>query len=80
VVTLHRWKKEALIDAGCKLGRKGHESDELARARRRINDLKTELESVMAASATFPRPRGGAPMTGLNVPRFTSMSASHVTK
>ena len=49
--TLYRWKKQALIDAGRKPGLKSYEPDELARARRRIKDLETELELVKAASA-----------------------------
>jgi transposase len=51
--TLYRWKKQAVIDAGHKLGLKSYEPDELARARRRIKDLDTELELVKAASALF---------------------------
>jgi transposase len=63
--TLHRWKHQAWIDAGRKPGRKSYEPDELARARRRIKDLETELEMVKAASALFNgeevvRPKGSA--------------------
>jgi transposase len=63
--TLYRWKKQALIDAGRKPGLKSYEPDELARARRRIKDLETELELVKAASALFNgeevvRPKGSA--------------------
>jgi hypothetical protein len=44
---------------------KSYEPDELARARRRINDLEAELEMVKAASALFDgkevvRPKGSA--------------------
>ena len=53
VATLHRWKAQALFDAGQKPGVKSYEPDELARARRRIKDLETELEIVKAASALF---------------------------
>jgi transposase-like protein len=51
--TLYRWKAQALIDAGRKPGVKSYEPDELARARRRIKDLESELELVKAASALF---------------------------
>jgi transposase len=51
--TLHRWKAQALVDAARKPGKKSHEPDELARARRRIKDLETELGLVKAASALF---------------------------
>jgi putative transposase len=51
--TLYRWKKQSLIDCGRKPGFKSYESDELARARRRIKDLESELELVKAASALF---------------------------
>lgn len=65
VATLHRWKHQALIDAGRKPGLKSYEPDELARARRRIKDLEAELELVKAASALFNgeavvRPKGSA--------------------
>jgi transposase-like protein len=49
--TLYRWKHQVLIDAGRKPGIKSYEPDVLARARRRIKELESELESVRAASA-----------------------------
>ncbi len=63
--TLFRWKKQALIDAGRRSGKKSYEPDELARARRKIKDLEAELELVKAASALFNgeepvRPKGSA--------------------
>jgi transposase-like protein len=63
--TLYRWTRQALIDAGRKPGLKSYEPDELARARRRIKELETELELVKAASALFNgdevvRPKGSA--------------------
>ena len=63
--TLYRWKRQALIDSGRKPGVKSYEPDELARARKRIKDLETELELVKAASALFNgeavvRPKGSA--------------------
>jgi transposase len=65
IATLHRWKHQALIDVGRKPGHKSFEPDELARARRRIKDLESELELVKAASALFNgeevvRPKGSA--------------------
>jgi len=61
--TLYRWKHQALVDAGRKPGIKSYEPDELARARRRVKELETELEMVKAASALFNgeevvRPKG----------------------
>ena len=61
--TLYRWKRQALVDVGRKPGVKSYEPDELARARRRIKDLETELDMVKAASALFNgeevvRPKG----------------------
>jgi len=63
--TLYRWKKQAMIDVGRRPGIKSFEPDELARARRRIQDLEAELELVKAASALFNgeevvRPKGSA--------------------
>jgi transposase len=63
--TLFRWKHQALVDAGRRPGIKSYEPDELARARRRIAELETELEMVKAASALFNgeepvRPKGSA--------------------
>jgi transposase len=63
--TLYRWKHRALVDAGRKPGIKSYEPDELAKARRRIKELETELEMVRAASALFNgeevvRPKGSA--------------------
>ena len=65
IATLHRWKKQALIDVGRRPGIRSYEPDELARARLRIKDLEAELELVKAASALFNgeqlvRPKGSA--------------------
>jgi transposase-like protein len=51
--TLHRWKKQALIDHDLMPGVRSFESDELARAQRTIKDLEDELELVKAAAALF---------------------------
>ena len=63
--TLHRWKDQALIDAGLKEGTKSIEVDELAQARQTIEELEAELAAVKAASALFNgeeviRPKGSA--------------------
>jgi len=63
--TLHRWKKQALIDSDLVPGVKSFEVDELAQARRTIKDLEDELELVKAAVAIFNgeepiRPKGGS--------------------
>ena len=65
IATLHRWKKQALIDTGRRPGVKSYEPDELARAKKRIKDLEHELEMVKAASALFSgeekfHPKGSA--------------------
>ena len=54
--TLHRWKDQALIDAGLKEGTKSIEVDELAQARKTIEELEAELAAVKAG----PVQRGGA--------------------
>jgi transposase len=51
--TLHRWRDQALIDADLKAGTKSVEVDELAQARRTIEELEAELAAVKAASALF---------------------------
>jgi len=51
--TLYKWRRQALIDAGLRPGVKSYEADPLAKARRRIKELESELEIVKAASALF---------------------------
>ena len=51
--TLHRGKKQALIDHGLVPGTKSFDVDELAKAERTIRDLEDELELVKAAAAIF---------------------------
>ena len=63
--TLHRWKKQALIDNDLLSGVKSFDSDELAKARRTIKVLEDELELVKAAAALFYgevpiSPKGGS--------------------
>src|ERR1700674_731105 len=52
-VTLYKWRRQALIDAGETPGLKSYEADPLAAARRRIKELESELKVVKAASALF---------------------------
>ena len=52
-VTLYRWRRQALIDAGRRPGAKSFEADPLLQARRRIKELEAELKAVKAASALF---------------------------
>src|SRR5580704_1602756 len=63
--TLHRWKDQALIDAGLKEGTKSIEVDELAQARKTIEELEAELAAVKAASALF---NGEEPVSQKAVP------------
>jgi transposase-like protein len=52
-VTLYKWRRQALIDAGQRPGLKSYEADPLAAARRRIKELESELEVTKAASRLF---------------------------
>ena len=52
-VTLYRWRRQSLIDAGRRPGAKSFEADPLLQARRRIKELEAELKAVKAASALF---------------------------
>jgi transposase-like protein len=63
-VTLYKWRRQALIDAGQRSGAKSYEADPLLQARRRIKELEAELKAVRAASALFeeggPDPKGSS--------------------
>ncbi len=52
-VTLYKWRRQALIDAGERPGLKSYEADPLLAARQRIKELEAELKVVKAASALF---------------------------
>ena len=52
-VTLYKWRRQALIDAGRRPGLKSYEADPLLTARRRVKELEAELKAVKAASALF---------------------------
>jgi transposase-like protein len=54
-VTLYKWRRQALIDAGQSPKTKSFEADPLTQARRRIKELEAELKVVKAASATAPQ-------------------------
>jgi putative transposase len=51
--TVHRWKAQDLVDRGVKPGLSTIERGELAAARRRIQELETELALVKQAAALF---------------------------
>jgi transposase len=55
--TLQRWKRQALIDAGCRPGVVSYEADPLAQARQRVKELEDELELVKKASELFEQGR-----------------------
>jgi transposase-like protein len=52
-VTLYKWRRQALIDAGQRPGQKSYQADPLASARRRIKELESELKITREASALF---------------------------
>jgi transposase-like protein len=52
-VTLYKWRRQALIDAGERPGLKSYEADPLLAARRRVKELEAELKAVKAASELF---------------------------
>ena len=52
-VTLYKWRRQALIDAGQRAAQKSYEADPLAAARRRIKELESELKVVKLASELF---------------------------
>jgi transposase-like protein len=52
-VTLYKWRRQALIDAGERPGLKSYEADPLLAARRRVVELEAELKAVRAASELF---------------------------
>ena len=64
--TLHRWKHQALIDAGLAEGIDSTESAALRAARKRIKSLEQELQLVKDASEIYDSlavvdPKGGRP-------------------
>jgi hypothetical protein len=61
--------RQALIDAGLKEGTKSIEVDELAQARRTIEELEAELAAVKAASALFNGEEPVRPKDGVRLPR-----------
>jgi transposase-like protein len=52
-VTLYKWRRQALIDAGVTPGLKSYEADPLLASRRRVKELEAELKAVKAASELF---------------------------
>jgi transposase-like protein len=51
--TVHRWKAQDLVNRGVKPGLSTSERGELAAARRRIQELETELALVKQAATLF---------------------------
>jgi transposase len=51
--TVYRWKAQDLIDRGMRPGTSTSEQGELAAAKRRIQELETELALVKRAAALF---------------------------
>ena len=51
--TVYRWKAQDLIDRGMRPGTSTREQGELAAAKRRIQELETELALVKRAAALF---------------------------
>ena len=70
--TLHRWKRQALIDADLAEGVKSFKADELAQAHKTIAELEAELEAVKAASALFKVEEPVSPKGGARLPRVRS--------
>ena len=60
--TVYRWREQDRVDRGERPGLSSVERGELARARRRIRELETELEITRKASVLFVegevRPKG----------------------
>ena len=69
LATLHRWRCQALIDAGLRPGTKSTEVDELAQAHRTIEELEAELAAVKAATALFNGEEPVSPKGGARLPR-----------
>lgn len=51
--TLHRWKAQALVDAGVRKGSTSRELSDLREARKRIKELEDELRLVKDACEIF---------------------------
>jgi len=54
-VTLYKWRRQALIDAGQRPGARSYEADPLLQARRRIKELEAEplLSSSLALDCAY---------------------------
>jgi transposase-like protein len=67
--TLYLWRKQALIDNDLLPGAKSFDVDELAQARRTIEELELELEITRAAAAIFNGEEPISPKGGARLPR-----------
>ncbi len=52
-VTLYKWRRQALIDAGERPGLESYEADPLQAAPRRVKELEAELKTTKAGSELF---------------------------
>jgi transposase-like protein len=67
--TLYLWRKQALIDHDLLPGAKSFDVDELAQARRTIQELEEELEITRAAAAIFNGEEPISPKGGARLPK-----------
>ena len=67
--TLYLWRKQTLIDHDVQPGVKSIDVDELAQARRTIEELEAELEITRAASALFNGEEPISPKGGARLPK-----------
>jgi transposase-like protein len=67
--TLYLWRKQALIDNDLLPGAKSFDVDELAQARRTIEELELELEITRAAAAIFNGEEPISPKGGARLPK-----------
>jgi transposase len=67
--TLYLWRKQTFIDHDLLPGAKSFDVDELAQARRTIEELELELEITRAAAAIFNGEEPISPKVGARLPK-----------
>jgi transposase-like protein len=67
--TLYLWRRQTLIDHDVVPGVKSIDVDELAQARRTIEELEAELEITRAAAAIFNGEEPISPKGGARLPK-----------
>jgi transposase len=67
--TLYLWRKQTFIDHDLLPGAKSFDVDELAQARRTIEELELELEITRAAAAIFNGEEPISPKGGARLPK-----------